>query len=78
MSNPGEQTNKPSALLPQCFTVAELAGRLSVSRRTVERALWSGELEHYRLGARIIIAEPAAFSWLNARRIGRTPGLRVA
>ncbi len=74
MSNQAEQTNK---VLPQCFTVAELAGRLSVSRRTVERALWSGELEHYRLGARIVIAEPAAFSWLNARRIG-SPRLRVA
>lgn len=65
------------------FTVAELAAHLRVSRRTIERSLWSGDLEHYRIGGRIIIHEAAVLSWLENKRItkqpgrGRTPGLQA-
>ena len=65
MSTRAEQTNK----VPRCFTVDQLAEQINVSRRTVERAVWSGELEHYRLGARIVIPETAASLWLESHRI---------
>lgn len=54
------------------FTVAELAEHLRLSRRTVERAIWAGDLEHYRLGARIIINETAVNTWLGAHRVGKS------
>jgi excisionase family DNA binding protein len=69
-----EQTNR----LPQVFSIAELCGRLGLSRRTITAALSSGELEHYRVGSRALIAEPAVVSWLESKRIGRRPRLRVA
>lgn len=63
--------------VPKCFTVDRLAEHINVSRRTVERALWSGDLEHYRLGARIVIPESAASSWLESHRISKRPRLRA-
>lgn len=77
MSNQGEQTNKPAAL-PRVFSIGSLADHLGLSRRTVCRALSSGELEHYRVGARALIPEPAALAWLESQRVGRRPRLRVA
>jgi excisionase family DNA binding protein len=47
-----------------------LAEHLSLSRRTLERALAAGELEHYRLGGRAVVPEPAVVSWLESRRVG--------
>lgn len=77
MSKGTEQTNKPEAL-PRVFSIGSLAEHLGLSRRTVCRALSSGELEHYRVGARALIPEPAALSWLESQRVGRRPRLRVA
>jgi hypothetical protein len=51
---------------------------LGLSRRPSTAALSSGELEHYRVGSRALIPEPSAVAWLEARRIGRRPRLRVA
>jgi excisionase family DNA binding protein len=64
--------------LPRVFSIGGLAGHLGISRRTVCRALSSGDLEHYRVGARALIPEPAALSWLESQRVGRPPRLRVA
>jgi excisionase family DNA binding protein len=71
---PDQQTNT----LPQVFSIAQLCERLGLSRRTLTAALSSGELEHYRVGSRALIPEPAVVAWLEARRIGRRPRLRVA
>lgn len=59
--------------VPRCLTVAELATRLRVSRKTVSRALSAGSLEHYRIGARAVIPEPAALAWVESFRIGSKP-----
>ena len=60
-----------SQILPRVFSIAGLAGHLTVSRRTIVRALSSGDLEHYRVGARALISEPAALAWLESQRVGR-------
>jgi excisionase family DNA binding protein len=73
-----QEANKAAAGLPVVFSIAELGARLGLSRRTITGALSSGELEHYRVGSRALIPEPAAVAWLEARRIGRRPRLRVA
>lgn len=56
--------------LPRVMTVSEAARWLRVSRRTVERALWSGEMGHYRIGVRIVIPESSLASYLEARKVG--------
>jgi excisionase family DNA binding protein len=63
-----QDTNKAETL-PKCYTVRELCERLGVSRWTIGRALSAGELDHYRLGARVVVAEPAAVAWLERCRI---------
>lgn len=60
------------------FSIADLAAHLGLSRRTIVSALSSGELEHYRVGSRALIPEPSVVAWLEAKRIGRSPRLRVA
>jgi excisionase family DNA binding protein len=55
--------------LPRCYSVRELCERLSISRRTVCRALAGGDLEHYRVGSRVVVPEPAAVAWLECCRI---------
>lgn len=77
MSKGIEQANKPEGL-PRVFSIGGLAGQLGISRRTVCRALSAGDLEHYRVGARALIPEPAALAWLESQRVGRRPRLRVA
>jgi excisionase family DNA binding protein len=70
--------SEPGGLLPRVFSIAGLADHLGVSRRTIVRALSSGELEHYRVGARALIPEPAAAAWLESQRVCRRPRLRAA
>lgn len=74
MLNGQEQTNK----LPRVFSIAELAEHLRLSRRTITSALSSGVLDHYRVGSRALIPEPAVVSWLESQRVGRSARLRVA
>jgi excisionase family DNA binding protein len=74
MSNQKQQTYS----LPACFSVAELCRRTGLGRTTVSQALSRGDLEHYRIGARVVIPEPAVVSWLEAHRISKRPRLRVA
>lgn len=73
MSKPLEQTNK----LGPVFSIASLAERLGLSRRTITAALSSGDLEHYRVGSRALIPESAAVAWLESKRISKRPRLRV-
>ena len=73
-----QETSKAVPGLPVVFSIADLGARLGLSRRTITAALSSGELEHFRVGSRALIPEPSAVAWLEARRIGRRPRLRVA
>ena len=74
MSTGQEQTNT----LPRVFAIAELAQHLRLSRRTIVSALSSGVLDHYRVGSRALIPEPAVIAWLESQRVGRRARLRVA
>ena len=74
MSTGQEQTNT----LPRVFAIAELAEHLRLSRRTIVSALSSGVLDHYRVGSRALIPEPAVIAWLESQRVGRRARLRVA
>jgi excisionase family DNA binding protein len=49
-------------------TISELVRRSKLGRRTVERAIWRGELPAVRVGTRVLITAEAATSWLT-----RTP-----
>lgn len=59
--------------LPRCFSIKQLAQHIGVSRRTITSALSSGALEHYRIGIRAIIPEPAVIAWLESCRVGNRP-----
>ncbi len=74
MSNQHKETYS----LPNCFSVAELCRRTGLGRTTVSQALSRGDLEHYRVGSRVVIPEPAVLSWLESHRICKRPKLRVA
>ena len=74
MSNQHKETYS----LPTCFSVAELCRRTGLGRTTVSQALSRGDLEHYRVGSRVVIPEPAVLSWLESHRISKRPKLRVA
>lgn len=74
MSIRPEDTNR----LPKVFSIAELADHLRLSRRTITGALSSGTLDHYRVGSRALIPEPAVVAWLESQRVGRRARLRVA
>jgi excisionase family DNA binding protein len=63
-----QDTNKADTL-PRCYSIEDLCERLSISRRTISRALAAGDLEHFRLGARVVVPEPAAVAWLERCRI---------
>ena len=54
--------------IPNCFTIAELAKRLSVSTKTVRRWIESGELRHHRLGGAIRISDEDAATFMATRR----------
>lgn len=69
MKNKTDKTDRTDSL-PRLLTVSEAARWLRVSRRTVERSLWAGEMEHYRIGSRIVIPESSARIFLESRKIG--------
>ena len=64
-------SKQPAAGNGRFFSIAELAQHLRLSRRTVERSIWSGDLDHYRIGASILIHESAALAWLESHRFMR-------
>jgi len=75
MSNLGSK--QTTGGVPRCFTVAELCRVTGLGRTTVSQALGRGDLEHYRIGARVVIPETAIITWLESHRISRRPVLRA-
>lgn len=59
--------------LLQMFTIQRLAEQLGVCTRTVERAVWSGELPFHRVGRRVLISEADAAIWMAGKRVAVTP-----
>jgi excisionase family DNA binding protein len=58
----------PPPLLPRLLTVPEAAEALSVSERTVWRWIKAHEIECYRLGYAVRIAEDELIRFLEKRR----------
>ena len=46
------------------FSIAEVGQLSSLSRRTIERAILSGELKSYRKGGRRLVLRADALRWL--------------
>jgi excisionase family DNA binding protein len=69
--------NQPASL-PRLFSIKQVAEHTGLGRRTIVSALSSGDLEHYRVGSRAIIPEPAIIAWLESKRIGKRPRHRRA
>lgn len=62
--------NQPDAArVPECYTVAQLCRRLNLGRTTVSHALNRGDLEHFRIGARVLVPAPAVVAWLDRHRV---------
>ena len=56
----------------QLLTVPEVADRLRVSRRTVERLIRDGRIRPVRIGRRVLVTEheiAAYLAWLTGRRV---------
>lgn len=66
MTNPSSSTS-----LPRLFSIQQVAELTGLSRRTITMALSSGDLDHYRMGTRAVIPEPAVVAWLEANRVGK-------
>lgn len=60
-----------AATLPKLFSIQQVADVTGLSRRTVVTALSRGDLDHYRMGSRAVIPEPAVVAWLEANRVGK-------
>ena len=60
---------RPNKQIPQMFSVADIATRMSVCPKTIRRAIKSGELVAHRLGGRDYrISEDDLRAWLGGRR----------
>lgn len=65
-------TNQPApSTLPRLFSIQQVAELTGLSRRTITMALSRGDLDHYRMGSRAVIPEPAVVAWLEANRVGK-------
>ena len=62
-----EPTTEP-APERRTFTVREVAEMLGVGKRLIEKMIWSGELEHLRLGRRILIPAEAVEALVASAR----------
>jgi excisionase family DNA binding protein len=63
------KSRKPaSPTLPRLLTVPEAAEALSVCERTIWRWIKAGEIETYRLGRTVRIAEDGLVRFLEKRR----------
>lgn len=54
-----------SPRLPEFLTIDEVAQRLKVSTKTVQRWIGRGELHVYRLGGQIRVSEEDLLAFLN-------------
>jgi excisionase family DNA binding protein len=50
------------------LAVGEVAARLRVSKTTVRRLIWSGELESVKIGARVLVAPEAVIAYKDKLR----------
>jgi excisionase family DNA binding protein len=66
-------SNEPKPTLPKCMSIQQVAEHVGVSRRTIVRVLGTGDLEHYRIGARAVIPETAVVKWLESQRLTKNP-----
>jgi excisionase family DNA binding protein len=53
---------------PTCFSVKEVAKRISISEKSVRRWVTAGDLHHHKLGASIRVSEEDLTSFLAAHR----------
>lgn len=60
--------SQPANHLPQMFTIAQIAERMSVSTKTISRLISAGELRTHRLGRQVRIAHDDAISFIAMRR----------
>jgi excisionase family DNA binding protein len=63
--NMKQTEDKAGPIVPRCLSVAMLRERTGLGRTVISQALNDGSLEHYRIGRRALIPEPAAAAWLN-------------
>lgn len=56
---------------PKFVTVAEIAGRLRVSKMTVYRLIDCGELQAIRVGRSLRVTESAVLAWMRGAEVGR-------
>jgi excisionase family DNA binding protein len=59
---------KSTSHVPACLTVGEFAERISVSEKTIRRAVDAGELRVHRVGRLIRIADEDAAIYMAMRR----------
>jgi excisionase family DNA binding protein len=63
-----ERRRRGPAILPRLLTVPQAAAALSVCERTIWRWIEAGEIEIYRLGRAVRIAEDELVRFLEKRR----------
>jgi len=66
----------PSTRQPSLLTVSDLSKRLNLAKATVYKPTSARQIDHYRLGGRVLFAEKQVEAYLTAReqhRIGATP-----
>jgi len=67
------KSQTPTLALQRCFSIKEVCEHVGLSRRTITGALATGDLEHYRVGSRLVIPESAVVKWLESQRITKNP-----
>lgn len=70
-----QQPKQGAVAMPQCLTIKQLMQRTGLGRTSISQALSRGDLEHYRIGGRAVIAEADAVAWLESHRISKRPRL---
>ena len=63
-----DRRRRGSATLPRLLTVPQAADALSMCERTIWRWIEAGEIETYRLGRAVRIAEDELVRFLEKRR----------
>jgi excisionase family DNA binding protein len=59
---------------PEYLTVQEVAELARCGHKAVRRAITLGQLEAFRTAERILVREPDARAWIEARPVRATPG----
>jgi excisionase family DNA binding protein len=67
-----------AASTPPLVTLREAARLLGVSRSTVYRLVYAGDLPAFRIGSRVQVGTQALLAYVNARDVLTTPKRRSA